>query len=212
MVRTACEILVIALILFDSVLQRLMSDFPVYFELGWQHILDINGYDHILFVMALCASYQASEWKKILILVTAFTIGHSLTLALSVWNVIRIDTGLIELLIPVTILVTAFSTLITRAKKGNDRLIYAYALVFGLVHGLGFSNYLKGLLGRSADILAPLFAFNVGLELGQLVIILFAMLLSLILGFVFSVSRRDWSFFLSSAIFGIALTMTLERI
>ena len=189
-----------------------MSDFSVYFELGWQHILDVNGYDHILFVVALCASYQVQEWKKILILITAFTVGHSLTLALSVWNIVRIDAGLIELLIPLTILVTAASTLFRKNKKGNDRLIYAYALVFGLVHGMGFSNYLKGLLGKSSDILVPLFAFNAGLELGQIVVVLAVMLISFILGFIFSVNRRDWSFFLSSAIFGIAFVMTLERL
>lgn len=189
-----------------------MSDFAVYFELGWQHILDINGYDHILFVMALCASYQIQDWKKILVLVTAFTIGHSLTLALSVLDIVTIPSDLIELLIPVTILITSLSNVVSKAKKGNDKLVYGYALFFGLIHGLGFSNYLKSLLGKEQQIVGPLFAFNVGLELGQILIVTAVMLLSFILGKLFSINRRDWSFFLSSAIFGIAFVMTLERI
>lgn len=189
-----------------------MSDFAIYFELGWQHILDVNGYDHILFVVALCASYQIQDWKKLLILVTAFTVGHSLTLALSVWDLVSFSSAVIELLIPVTILITALSTIVRKNKKGNDRLIYGYALFFGLIHGLGFSNYLKSLLGKSESIVIPLFAFNVGLELGQLVIVVLTLLISLVLSLIFSVNRRDWSFFLSSAIFGIAFVMTLERI
>lgn len=189
-----------------------MTDFPVYFELGWQHILDINGYDHILFVVALCASYQIQEWRKVLILVTAFTVGHSLTLALSVWDLVKIPTDLIELLIPVTILITSFSTIVKKSKKGGDKLVYAYAAFFGLIHGLGFSNYLKSLLGKSQSILGPLFAFNVGLELGQLAIVLAMMILSFLLTQVFAINRKDWAFFLSSAIFGIAFVMTLERV
>jgi hypothetical protein len=189
-----------------------MSDFTIYFELGWQHILDINGYDHILFVLALCASYTLTDWRKVLLLVTAFTVGHSLTLALSVWNVVNIRADLIELLIPVTILVTALSTLLTRGHQKRGGLVYAYALFFGLIHGLGFSNYLKSLLGKTESILGPLFAFNLGLELGQLVIVTVVLVVSHTLVAFFSVGRRDWSFFLSSAIFGIALVMTLERI
>ena len=192
-----------------------MQDFGVYFELGLQHILDFAGYDHILFVIALCCTYFITDWRKVVVLVTAFTIGHSLTLALSVFNLIRVDTALIEFLIPLTIVVTAFSNVATRRRRrrGNtDWLTYGYALFFGLIHGLGFSNYLRALLGKESSIAGPLFAFNVGLEIGQLAIVFVVLVLSFIGTTIFSVSKRDWTFFLSAAVFGIAFVMALERI
>lgn len=196
-----------------------MQDFGIYFELGVQHILDLAGYDHILFVVALCCMYFIGDWRKILILVTAFTVGHSLTLALSVFRLIQIDTGLIEFLIPLTIVITAFSNIVKqrrgrrpRKQPKTDWLTYGYALFFGLIHGLGFSNYLRSLLGKETSIVSPLLAFNIGLELGQLLIVAVVLIVSFIATSMFSVSKRDWSFFLSSAVFGIALVMTLERI
>jgi len=190
-----------------------MQDFGVYFELGLQHILDLSGYDHILFVIALCCTYFMADWRKVIVLVTAFTVGHSLTLALSVFNLIRVDTALIEFLIPVTIVITAFSNVVKRRKRARtDWLTYGYALFFGLIHGLGFSNYLRSLLGKESSIVGPLFAFNIGLELGQLVIVFIVLLLSFIVTSIFAVSKRDWTFFLSAAIFGIALVMALERV
>ncbi|PPL01914.1 HupE/UreJ family protein [Parapedobacter indicus] len=192
-----------------------MQDFGVYFELGLQHILDLAGYDHILFVIALCCTYFVGDWRRVIVLVTAFTIGHSFTLALSVFNLIRVDTVLIEFLIPVTIVITAISNIAVRRKRrrvNTDWLTYGYALFFGLIHGLGFSNYLRSLLGKESSITGPLFAFNVGLELGQLVIVFVVLILSFIATTIFSVSKRDWTFFLSAAVFGIALVMALERI
>lgn len=190
-----------------------MQDFSIYFELGWQHILDLSGYDHILFVTALCGIYLFKDWRKILVLVTAFTLGHSITLALSIFNIVRINTELIEFLIPITILITAFSNLINqKSEKSSSWILYIYALFFGLIHGMGFSNYLHSLLGKNADITWPLFAFNVGLEFGQLVIVLVVLIISSIASLFFGISRRDWRFFLSSAIFGISLVMALERV
>lgn len=190
-----------------------MQDFSIYFELGWQHILDFEGYDHILFVTALCGIYLFQDWRKILVLVTAFTIGHSITLAMSVFNVVRVNTAWIEFLIPVTILITAFSNIITRKQASNaGTLVYIYALFFGLIHGMGFSNYLNSLLGKEASIVWPLFAFNTGLEFGQLLIVLAVLMISSIATSVFGISRQDWRFFLSSAIFGISFVMALERI
>ena len=189
-----------------------MQDFPLYFELGWQHILDWRGYDHILFVMVLCGTYTLPEWKKVLILVTAFTLGHSITLALSVFELINVNSALIEFLIPVTIVITAISNIIS--KKANQKAIkfkYLLALFFGLVHGMGFSNYLKGLLGNSSSIVAELFAFNLGLEFGQLLIVAGILALSAILTGILKVKKWDWNFFLSSAIFGISFVMAIER-
>lgn len=190
-----------------------MQDFSIYFELGWQHILDLSGYDHILFVTALCGIYLFQDWRKILVLVTAFTIGHSITLALSVFDVVKINTELIEFLIPVTILITAFSNIIRKKPEtGSGWLIYGYALFFGLIHGMGFSYYLRSLLGQENSITWPLFAFNAGLEVGQLLIVISVLVLSALMTTFFGVSRKDWRFFLSSAIFGISLVMALERI
>jgi hypothetical protein len=189
-----------------------MQDFSLYFELGWQHILDWKGYDHILFVMVLCGTYLLSDWRKVLILVTAFTVGHSITLALSVFKLVHINTSLIEFLIPVTILITASSNILAgKSKPKGMQLKYILALFFGLIHGLGFSNYLNSLLGKSTNIVAELFAFNVGLEFGQIVIVISILLISFILINIFKIKRWDWNFFLSSAIFGISFIMAAER-
>ncbi|MBG6236901.1 hypothetical protein IWX76_003503 [Pedobacter sp. CAN_A7] len=190
-----------------------MQDFNLYFELGWQHILDWQGYDHILFVMVLCGTYSLSEWKKVLILVTAFTLGHSVTLALSALNVLTVDAGLIEFLIPVTILITATSNIFQKRRQKKESTIkYILALFFGLIHGMGFSNYLKALLGKSNTIVAELFAFNLGLEFGQILIVLATLALSFFLIWVVKVRKADWAFFLSSAIFGISFVMSAERL
>jgi hypothetical protein len=190
-----------------------MQDFPLYFQLGWQHILDWKGYDHILFVMVLCGTYTLPEWRKVLILVTAFTIGHSITLALSVLSIIHINTALIEFLIPVTIVITAATNLLNNKSSGKGmRLKYVLALFFGLIHGMGFSNYLNSLLGKSTSIIAELFAFNLGLEFGQVIIVLSILLISFVVISLIKVKKYNWNFFLSSAIFGIAFMMAAERI
>ena len=189
-----------------------MQDFSLYFQLGWQHILDWQGYDHILFVMVLCGTYMLADWKKVLILITAFTIGHSITLALSVFNIITVNTPLIEFLIPVTILITAIANIWSkRQKPKGQKFKYTMALFFGLIHGLGFSNYLKSLLGKSSSITAELFAFNIGLEFGQILIVIATLILSFILIWIVKIKRWDWNFFLSSAIFGISFIMAAER-
>ena len=189
-----------------------MSDFSIYFQLGWQHILDLNGYDHILFVMVLCCSYVLKDWKKILWLVTAFTLGHSLTLALAAFKILNVNTAWIEFLIPITILITAIYNLPKRRKQRSPALLYTMTLAFGLIHGLGFSNYLQSLLGKEANIFLPLISFNIGLEFGQLIIVFFVILLSELMLKIFSVTNRDWSFFISSAVVGISFIMALERI
>ncbi|MGY0038354.1 HupE/UreJ family protein [Pedobacter sp. NJ-S-72] len=143
----------------------------------------------------------------------AFTIGHSITLALSVLKVITVKTDLIEFLIPVTILVTAASNILSgkSSRPKGVQLKYILALFFGLIHGMGFSNYLNGLLGKSTSIVAELFAFNIGLEFGQILIVTGILLISFILINIFKVKKWNWNFFLSSAIFGISFIMAAER-
>lgn len=189
-----------------------MSSFQLYFRLGLQHILDIHGYDHILFVLALCAVFIPRDWRKVVILVTAFTIGHSLTLALATFKLVNVNSDLIEFLIPVTIAITAFITIL-RPKPTTGKglsINYIFALFFGLIHGLGFSIYLRSLLGKEASIWQPLLAFNLGLELGQLVIVGIFLLATSILVGIAGVSRKEWTLVIASMVFGVALMLMLE--
>lgn len=190
-----------------------MSEFRVYFQFGMEHILDYdNGYDHILFIIALCAVYLLRDWKRVLILVTAFTIGHSVTLALAVLNIVRADSAIIEFLVPLTIFITAVSNLFRREESFSGRLIhlnYAYALFFGLIHGMAFANAL-GM--DSKNIVTRLLAFNLGLELGQIIIVIVFLTASFIFVDIFNVQRRDWKMVLSSMIAGMAILLMKERV
>lgn len=180
------------------------------------HILDFsNALDHILFVTALSIVYLLRDWKRVLILVTAFTIGHSITLALATLNLIKVNTDLIEFLIPVTILITALSNIFRSEKKIHNQHIsmnYVYALVFGLIHGMGFSNYLRSLLGNDSRIVSQLLSFNLGLEIGQIIVVLIVLSISFIFVDILTVNRRDWRIVISSAIAGISLLLASEKI
>lgn len=190
-----------------------MNDFGLYFEIGFKHIADWGALDHILFVMALTIRYQFSDWRKLLILVTAFTIGHSITLALSVFNLVQYSVKWIEFLIPVTIVITAISNVFVKkfVFKSKFPLIYFLALFFGLVHGLGFSSYLKSLLGSGTNVVWPLLAFNVGLEVGQLLIVTIILLISFIFVAILKCNRREYLLAISAGIFALALQMAIDR-
>ena len=190
-----------------------MQDFWLYFEIGIEHIADWKGYDHILFIMALCLRYLLKDWKKVLLLVTAFTIGHSITLALSVLGYIDFSRDWIEFLIPVTIVVTALNNVLQPEIKPTTRLPFVYflALFVGLIHGLGFSNLLKSMLGKQTNVVTELLGFNVGLEVGQVMIVTGVLLLSWICVTIFKAPRREYTLFMSGAIFGVALIMCIER-
>jgi hypothetical protein len=188
-----------------------MSDFQLYLRVGFDHITDPNGYDHILFVMALCAIYQLKDWKKLLILVTAFTVGHSITLALATLKIVRFNTELIEFLIPITILFTCLLNFFRKTEIKKDNIRYFFAVFFGLIHGLGFSNYLTALLGQAENITLPLFAFNVGLEIGQLAIVAATLLISFVLISLLKVKSREWNLILSGAVAGVALTLVADK-
>lgn len=196
-----------------------MDEFLIYLRLGFDHITDPGGYDHILFVIALCAVYTLHQWRQVLILVTAFTIGHSITLALATLQLIHYKTELIELLIPITILITAIINFFFQDSKSstNSTLLtsqsgrYALALMFGLIHGMGFSNYLRSLLGREVSIVKPLLAFNLGLELGQLVIVSIVLALSYIVLTVVRSSRLRWTLIVSGIVAGMALSLIVNN-
>ena len=160
-----------------------MTTFGLYLSLGFDHISDLAGYDHILFLVALCAVYSIRDWKRVLILVTAFTTGHTLTLALATLNLVPVPGDLIEFLIPVTIFITGLWNVVRAGDRSaaSQRFKYGTALFFGLIHGMGFSYYLRSLLGMEEGILMPLFSFNVGLEIGQVMIVIIVLLISFLL-------------------------------
>jgi hypothetical protein len=191
-----------------------MDQFWQYLLIGKDHILDLrNGYDHILFVMALCAMYAVRDWRKVLILVTAFTVGHSITLALATFRVVTYNSTVIEFLIPCTIFITAVTNLFrseASVKKSSIHINYLFAGGFGLIHGLGFSTLLRELLGKSENIVSLLLAFNLGLEFGQIIIVGIFMAVTFIIVDLARVSRRDWKMIVSSAIAGIALILIKE--
>lgn len=170
-----------------------MSELTSFIQLGFHHITDLEAMDHILFLVALAAIYRARDWRDSLWVITAFTVGHSITLALAVTGTLVLPTPLIEFLIPVTIMATGLENLIVRNREraplgGRYRPIFAG--VFGLVHGAGFANYLRSLFSDS--IAVPLFGFNVGIEIGQIVVLLLAALALAVVDGVFGVARRPW--------------------
>lgn len=191
------------------------TGFFFFLKLGFEHISDLNGYDHMLFIIALCAVYQVGQWRNLLWLVTAFTIGHSVTLALATLQIVQISPDLIEFLIPVTILLSSlvniyFEVRKSRKKAESWKTQYAIALGFGLIHGLGFSNYLRAMLGGEESILAPLLAFNIGLELGQLLILAVLLAITWVMINGVRLQQRDWVLLLSGGTAGAALLMILE--
>jgi hypothetical protein len=197
-----------------------MNEFWLWFNTGTEHILDWNGYDHILYVMALCVLFSVKEWKKLLILVTAFTIGHSLTLAVSALNIFTMKQGIIEVLIPLTILFTCIVNLYyknrlsstSRNQSNNYTFNYTLALLFGFIHGMGFSYLLRSMLGKEESVVFPLLSFNLGLELGQLIIVALMLLFSVFLTRFTRIKKADYVFFISSAVFGIAFLLFVQRL
>jgi len=190
-----------------------MHEFLMYMQIGFNHIANLSGMDHILFVAALCIRYQLSDWKKWLVLITAFTIGHSVTLVLSVFNYLDFATNWIEFFIPVTILITSISNMFVKKFTFNTKfpVIYFFALFFGLIHGLGFSFYLKSLLGIQQNIAPALLAFNVGLEIGQIIIVMAILVISFIFVMLLKAPRRDFILIVSGGILALSLQMAIER-
>ena len=189
-----------------------MSDFSFYFRLGWEHIMSIEALDHIFFIFALAAIYMLKDWRQVLVLVTAFTIGHSITLALSTLNIITIPSKWVEFLIPCTIVCTALSNLFQKKFTPKAvRLNYFLALSFGLIHGLGFANTLRFILAQDQNFGWALFGFNVGLEAGQIIIVFLILLLAQFFVSVLKINRREWVIFVSAAIFSLAIQMAAQR-
>jgi hypothetical protein len=195
-----------------------MSVFHTYLQLGFLHICTPRAADHLTFLLALCAPYVLSDWRRVLALVTSFTVGHSLTLALATLGLVAFKPAVIEALIPITIGATALvnlrgaGRLLTRRAPVLAAAPNALALGFGLIHGLGFSSYLRSLLGASSRPVEELFAFNVGVELGQLLVVSAILLLGAVLLGRLRVARRDWLLTTSGAALGIATVLLLQQL
>lgn len=190
-----------------------MDDFKLFLELAFRHVLDWSAYDHILFFIVLAVVYSFKDWKKVLWLITFFTIGHTITLALSVYEIIKVKTELVEFLILATIFITAFVNLITVKKKNfhQSNINQYFALFFGLIHGLGLSTLLKITIEDSANRLLPMLYFALGVELAQIVVVVVILLAGFIAQDFLKIKRRDWVLILSSVVIGIILPMLFER-
>ena len=190
-----------------------MHPFEFYVTLGFRHISDLAGYDHILFLIVLCAVYRIQQWRKILILVTAFTIGHSVTLILASFDTFTIPSRIIKFLIPCTIFITAIHNVLGDKSLDSStdmKKKYAMALVFGFIHGMDFSNYFKALLMDTSSIVIPLLGFNIGIELGQLLVVFFITASAFLSLNIIGVKHREWNLFISGAAAGISLISMLE--
>lgn len=191
-----------------------MSEFWIYFEIGMRHVLDIRAYDHVLFLIALTVPYAFKDWKRVLILISIFTLGHTLALLLSVYGVVMVKAHLIEFLIPITIISTAIFHLFTAGKSSKNEsisIVGFITLFFGIIHGIGFANYFKTLLGGSAsDKLIPLLEFSLGIEAAQISVVFIVLLLSYVVQTFFRFSKRDWTLVMSSFVIGVVLPMIIE--
>lgn len=191
-----------------------MDDFLLYFKMGLYHVLDIFAIDHILFLIVLAVVFSFKQWKKVLWLVTLFTLGHSTSLALAAFGILEIKVELIEFLIPLTIFITGVINIFTAKKtsKGKENLNLIFALFFGLIHGLGFSNYFKMMIGQEDDKILPLAEFALGIEAAQIIIVLSILSIGYLMQQIFKVNRRDWILVLSSIVIGFSIQMMIDRV
>lgn len=192
-----------------------MSEFWVYFQIGLHHVLDIQAYDHVLFLMALVIPFTFKDWQRILLSVTIFTIGHTAALVLSVYHIVVVKANLVEFLIPITILLTAIYNLITvgkSTKKNRINWVFMITLFFGVIHGLGFSNYFNTLLGgTSSSKLLPLLEFALGIEGAQMAVVIAVLVVAYLVQSVFKFSRRDWILVGSAFVIGVVMPMIIEN-
>jgi hypothetical protein len=189
-----------------------MGDFGFYFKIGWEHIINKEALDHIFFIAALAAIYMLGDWKQVLILVTAFTVGHTITLVLSTLRVVEVRSDLVEFLIPCTIIITAISNLFRKTFTPKAiRINYFLALFFGLIHGLAFANTLRMIIAQDQSFALSMFSFSLGLETGQIIIVFCILLLSQLFIAWLKVARRNWVIFVSAAVFALALEMAIQR-
>ncbi|WP_347923096.1 HupE/UreJ family protein [Pontimicrobium sp. SW4] len=191
----------------------MLDNFWFNVQYGINHVLDINGYDHVLFLMVLTVPYVFKDWKRVLILVSTFTLGHTLSLVLAAYDIVTINGVLVEFLIPVTILIVALYNIFTASKKGKEQkigVLFLSTLFFGIIHGLGFAREFKMFMGKSEDKLMPLIEFALGIEIAQVIIVFVVLFLGFFTQTIFRFSRRDWMMVLSAIVVGLVIPMLIE--
>lgn len=191
-----------------------MNDFWFNVKYGLNHVLDINGYDHVLFLMVLAVPYVFKDWKRVLFLVSLFTLGHTLSLVLAAYNIVSVNGKLVEFLIPITIIVAAIYNVFTSGKDGKDKkmgLLLFSALFFGLIHGLGFAREFTMVFGDANNKVLALLEFALGIELAQVIIVFVVLFSGFLFQTLFRFSRRDWIMVLSSIVIGLVLPILIEN-
>lgn len=191
-----------------------MDEFWFNVKYGINHVLDINGYDHVLFLMVLAVPYLFKDWKRVLLLVSLFTLGHTLSLVLVAYDVVSVNGKLVEFLIPVTILIMAVYNIFTAGKKDNGKsvgLLLFSALFFGLIHGLGFAREFDMVFGDADNKILSLVEFALGIEIAQIIIVFVVLFLGFLFQTLFRFSRRDWAMVLSAIVVGLVIPMLMEN-
>jgi len=191
----------------------MLDNFWFNVQYGINHVLDFNGYDHVLFLMALTVPYTFRDWKRILILVSTFTLGHTLSLVLAAYNIVSINGSLVEFLIPITILIVALYNIFTAGKKSKEQkigVLFLTTLFFGLIHGLGFAREFKMFIGKAESKVMPLIEFALGIEIAQVIIVFVVLFLGFFTQTIFRFSRRDWVMVLSAIVVGLVIPMLIE--
>lgn len=193
----------------------IMSEFWLYFNIGLKHVLNISAYDHVLFLIALTVPYAFKDWRRLLLLISLFTLGHTLALVLSVFGILYVKANLIEFIIPITILLVALFNLFTAGKNNKGEgisLLSFITLFFGIIHGLGFSNYFKTILpGNATQKLLPLSEFALGIETAQIIVVILILIISYIAQTVFRFSKRDWTLVMSAFIIGVVAPLLIQN-
>lgn len=180
---------------------------------GIYHVININAYDHILFLTVLMLPYLFKDWKRLTLLVTIFTIAHCMSLYLVTYNIISVNINLLSFLIPLTILILALINIFTAGKKTHQTkigLLFIVTLFFGLVHGLGFQNDLETLMPASENKLLAIIEIALGIQIGQLVIAFIVIFMSFLCQTIFKFSKRDWTMVISAIVLGCVLPMLIQ--
>ncbi|RNC87922.1 MAG: HupE/UreJ family protein [Winogradskyella sp.] len=191
-----------------------MNEFWFNVKYGINHVLDINGYDHVLFLMVLAVPYIFKDWKRVLLLVSLFTIGHTLSLVLAAYDVVSVNGKLVEFLIPVTILIAAVYNVFTAGKNDKNKrigLLFFAALFFGLIHGLGFAREFAMVFGDANNKVLALLEFALGIEIAQIIIVFLVLFFGFLFQTIFRFSRRDWVMVLSSIVIGLVIPILVSN-
>lgn len=190
----------------------MLDSFLKFLELGLYHIVSFSSYDHILFVILLTLPYVFKDWKRLLILVSVFTLGHTLSLLLGVYDIVNLNVNVTEWLIPLTIF---FAALFNVFSFGKSTPKYSYfilgvVLFFGLIHGLGFANAFQSMVSANESTFLSVLEFALGIEIGQLIIVFCVLFINFVFQNIFRFSTRDWVMVSSAIILGLMLPLIIK--